>query len=146
MHPTPNETVAQPAAPPPAQSPGDSPGSAGFSMPQSLGTRRRRARWGREYTPDEVNRVLRDYDSGMNADLIREKHGVSKTTLYRWIARYESQRSVDHDPGSMRLRIATLEKVVLHLSLENAALRADRDDGPLDPANPSPQEAVDVAS
>lgn len=102
--------------------------------------RHRKGRWVMEYTPDEVNCVLRDYDSGMNADAISEKHGVSKSTLYRWITRYESQRDVDHDPGSMRLRIATLEKALIHLSLENAALRAEREG-----AQPA-QEAQHVAS
>ncbi len=85
---------------------------------------RRKRRWVMQYLPDEVNCVLRDYDAGMNAKEISERHGVSKATLYRWIAQFEAQRTVDDDPGSMRMRIAVLEKTVLHLSTANAELRA----------------------
>ena len=79
-------------------------------------TKRHPRTWVKRYMPDQVNTVLRDYDSGMGAEAIKAKHQVSKATLYRWIAQYHDQVTVDNDPVCMRMRIATLEKTVLNLS------------------------------
>ncbi len=40
------------------------------------------------FTPEQIARILKEFDHGKPVDQISREHGVSKATFYKWRQRY----------------------------------------------------------
>lgn len=63
-----------------------------------------------KFSPDQIAKILKEFESGKDADTISREHGISKATFYKWRQRY----------GGME---ATELKKVKQLEEENAKLK-----------------------
>jgi putative transposase len=41
-----------------------------------------------KFSPDQIVRILEEFDNGKSADEISREHGVSRPTFYQWRKRY----------------------------------------------------------
>lgn len=41
-----------------------------------------------KFTPEQVTRILKEFDQGKSTEQISREHGVSKATFYKWRQRY----------------------------------------------------------
>lgn len=42
----------------------------------------------RKFTPTQIAKILKEFESGKDVDTISREHGVSKATFYKWRQRY----------------------------------------------------------
>ena len=41
-----------------------------------------------KFTPEQISRILKEFDQGKSTEQITRDHGVSKPTFYKWRQRY----------------------------------------------------------
>lgn len=41
-----------------------------------------------KFSPEQVTRILKEFDQGKSTEQISREHGVSKATFYKWRQRY----------------------------------------------------------
>lgn len=41
-----------------------------------------------KFSPEQISRILKEFDQGKSTDQISRDHGVSKATFYKWRQRY----------------------------------------------------------
>jgi len=41
-----------------------------------------------KFTPTQIAKILKEFESGKDVDIISREHGVSKATFYKWRQRY----------------------------------------------------------
>lgn len=41
-----------------------------------------------KFTPTQIAKILKEFESGKDVDAISREHGVSKATFYKWRQRY----------------------------------------------------------
>jgi putative transposase len=76
------------------------------------------------FTEEQIIRTLKELEAGAVADEVSRRLGVTKTTLYRWKAKYgglelsEAKRLKALDDENRRLK-----RMVADLSLDNQALK-----------------------
>jgi putative transposase len=76
------------------------------------------------FTDEQIIRTLKELEAGAQIDEVSRRLGVTKTTLYRWKAKYgglelsEAKRLKALDDENRRLK-----RMVADLSLDNQALK-----------------------
>jgi putative transposase len=76
------------------------------------------------FTDEQIIRTLKELEAGAQIDEVSRRMGVTKTTLYRWKAKYgglelsEAKRLKALDDENRRLK-----RMVADLSLDNQALK-----------------------
>jgi len=76
------------------------------------------------FTDEQIIRTLKELEAGAEIDEVSRRLGVTKTTLYRWKAKYgglelsEAKRLKALDDENRRLK-----RMVADLSLDNQALK-----------------------
>ncbi len=79
---------------------------------------------GKAFTEEQILAILAEGEAGANAADLARRHGVSKTTYFRWKAKYggmarsEVQRLRQLEEENRRLK-----RLVADLSLDNAMLK-----------------------
>jgi putative transposase len=41
-----------------------------------------------KFSPEQISRILKEFDTGKSTEQISREHGVSKATFYKWRQRY----------------------------------------------------------
>lgn len=41
-----------------------------------------------KFSPEQISRILKEFDAGKSTEQISREHGVSKATFYKWRQRY----------------------------------------------------------
>lgn len=41
-----------------------------------------------KFSPEQISRILKEFDQGKSTEQISREHGVSKATFYKWRQRY----------------------------------------------------------
>tara|TARA_B100000745_G_scaffold195655_1_gene128893 strand:- start:186 stop:452 length:267 start_codon:yes stop_codon:yes gene_type:complete len=47
------------------------------------------------FTPNQIVRILKEYDDGKTADELSRSYGMSKATLYNWRKKYQGMEASD---------------------------------------------------
>lgn len=46
-----------------------------------------------KFSPDQIARILKEFDTGKSVEEISREHGVSKATFYKWRSKYAGMNS-----------------------------------------------------
>ena len=46
-----------------------------------------------KFSPDQIARILKEFDTGKSAEEISREHGVSTATFYKWRSKYAGMNS-----------------------------------------------------
>ncbi len=49
----------------------------------------------KRFTPDQISKILKEYDLGKSVQDIMREHGVSKASFYKWRERYGGMEASD---------------------------------------------------
>ena len=76
------------------------------------------------FTEEQIIAVLREHDAGAKAADLARKHGISKTTLYNWEAKYVGMDVSDAKRlRSLEEENRKLKKLLAESMLDQAALK-----------------------
>jgi putative transposase len=79
------------------------------------------------FTEDQIIGIVREHATGMKAEEICRKHGISEATFYAWKARLTGQNLIDtRRLGLLEEENARLKVLLAEMMLENAVLKAKR--------------------
>lgn len=48
-----------------------------------------------KFTPNQIVRILKEYDEGKTAEEVSRSYGISKATLYNWRKKYQGMEASD---------------------------------------------------
>jgi len=48
-----------------------------------------------KFTPDQIARILKEFDNGRSVEEISRDHGVSTATFYKWRSKYAGMNSAE---------------------------------------------------
>lgn|SRR5262249_8454750 len=92
---------------------------------KSAGEKRTKGRFNRS----QILEILREHERGMRVPLLCRKHNVSRTTFYKWRAKFAHTARVD-TPSAEEVQLASLQDENLRLKrllgdvvLENSGLK-----------------------
>lgn len=46
-----------------------------------------------KFTPQQIAKILKEYENGKTVEFITREHGVSSTTFYKWRSKYAGMNS-----------------------------------------------------
>jgi len=49
----------------------------------------------KRFTPDQISKILKEYDLGKSVQEIMREYGVSKASFYKWRERYGGMEAID---------------------------------------------------
>lgn len=47
------------------------------------------------FSPEQISRILKDYDQGKSSEELCRTHGISRQTLYKWRSKYAGMEASD---------------------------------------------------
>jgi putative transposase len=74
-----------------------------------------------KFTPTQIAKILREFESGKDVDTISREHGVSKATFYKWRQRYGGMEASE----LKRVKALEEENVKLKRMYADLALELD---------------------
>ena len=47
------------------------------------------------FSPEQISRILKEYDQGKSSEELCREHGISRATFYKWRAKYGGMEASD---------------------------------------------------
>jgi len=75
----------------------------------------------KRFSPDQISKILREYDQGKSVQDISREHGVSRATFYKWRERYGGMDASDLKKlKALEEENRRLKKMYSELALDHA--------------------------
>jgi putative transposase len=73
-----------------------------------------------KFSPQQIAKILKEFDTGKSVDEISREHGVSRATFYKWRSRYAGMSSKELKRlKSLEEENARLKKMYATLALDH---------------------------
>lgn len=78
----------------------------------------------KQYSEEQIIKVLKEMESGVNTEDLCRQHGICAGTLYRWKDKYGGMTVSDaHRLRGLEVENGRLKRIVADLTLDNSALK-----------------------
>ena len=79
----------------------------------------------KRFSEEQINKILKEHETGISAQDICRKHGISLNTLYRWRTKYGGMELSDIKKLiGLEDENSKLKKLLAEIMLENQAIKA----------------------
>ncbi len=76
------------------------------------------------FSPEQISRILKDYDQGKSSEELCRAHGISRQTFYKWRSKYAGMEASDLKRlKELEEENAKLKRMYANLALDLEAAR-----------------------